>query len=54
MGKALAFKAFPEDLRKKSLMLAGYLLEMTGKYTDGAKTAREILESGKALKKMVR
>ena len=42
----------PQDLRKKSLMLAGYLLEMTGKYRDGAKAAREILESGKALQKM--
>ena len=44
----------PQDLKKKSLMLAGTLLEMTGKYRKGKglKAAREILESGKALKKM--
>jgi len=44
----------PEDLRKKALMMAGALLEMTGKYRKGKglKKAKEILESGKALKKM--
>ncbi len=42
----------PADLKKKALMLAGMLLEMTGKYSDGAKIARQILESGQALKKM--
>ena len=42
----------PDDLKKKALMMAGMLLEMTGKYRDGAKVAREILESGKAYHKM--
>lgn len=46
--------AAPADLRKKSLMMAGLLLEMTGKYKKGTgvTAARTILESGKALKKM--
>ena len=42
----------PADLRKKALMMAGLLLEMTGKYSDGLQTAKKILESGKALQKM--
>lgn len=44
----------PYDLRDKALMMAGVLLEMTGKYRKGKglKAAKEILESGKALKKM--
>ncbi len=42
----------PPDLRKKALQMAGLLLEMTGKYKDGFKVAKEILDSGKALKKM--
>lgn len=44
----------PPDLRKKSLMIAGILLEMTGKYkkSEGIRKAREILDSGQALKKM--
>ena len=42
----------PQDLRKKSLQLAGLLLEMTGKYKDSFKVAKELLDSGKALKKM--
>ncbi len=42
----------PADLRKKSIHMAGLLLEMTGKFSDGEKTAKEILDSGKALKKM--
>ena len=44
----------PDDLRKKALMMAGLLLEMTGKYKKGTglQKAREILESGKALRKM--
>lgn len=42
----------PEDLKRKALMMASILLEMTGKYRDGAKVAREILESGKAYEKM--
>src|SRR3989338_3147771 len=44
----------PDDLRRKALMMAGILLEMTGKYKKGKGLvkAREILESGKALQKM--
>ncbi|MBI2668976.1 AMP phosphorylase [Candidatus Woesearchaeota archaeon] len=42
----------PQDLRKKALMMAGLLLEMTGKYKNGLEKARETLESGKALQKM--
>ncbi len=44
----------PVDLKEKSLMMAGALLEMTKKYKKGAgvKAAREILQSGRALKKM--
>ncbi len=42
----------PPDLRKKALMMAGILLEMTGKYKPGLKVATQILESGKALAKM--
>jgi len=42
----------PMDLRKKAIMMAGVLLEMTGKYKNGAKVAKEILDSGRALKKM--
>lgn len=42
----------PQDLKEKSIMLAGKLLEMTGRHKDGAKEARDILESGKALRKM--
>ncbi|MFH1275843.1 MAG: AMP phosphorylase [Candidatus Woesearchaeota archaeon] len=42
----------PQDLRKKAITMAGILLEMTGKYRDGSKVAREILDSGKAYKKM--
>jgi len=44
----------PQDLKEKSLMLAGNLLEMVCKCRkgEGLKKAREILESGKALAKM--
>ncbi len=44
----------PDDLRKKALMMSGLLLEMTGKFKKGQGiiTARELLESGKALKTM--
>lgn len=42
----------PQDLRKKALQMAGLLLEMTGKYKDSFKVAKELLDSGKALKKM--
>jgi len=46
--------AAPQDLRKKALMMSGLLLELTGKYKKGKglATAKEILESGKAWKKM--
>ncbi|MBU1111433.1 MAG: AMP phosphorylase [archaeon] len=42
----------PKDLRRKAIMMAGALLEMTGKYKNGSKVAKEILDSGKALDKM--
>ncbi len=44
----------PQDLKEKSLMMAGILLEMVCKCSkgDGVKIAQEMLESGKALKKM--
>ncbi|MBI2145898.1 AMP phosphorylase [Candidatus Woesearchaeota archaeon] len=42
----------PADLRKKSLMLAGLLLEMGGGYRNGLKAATEILESGQAWRQM--
>lgn len=43
----------PFDLEKKSLLLSGLLLEMTGKSKkgEGRKLAKEILSSGKAFKK---
>ncbi len=41
----------PQDLKKKSLMMAGILLEMAGK-KQGQKLAKSLLESGKAYKKM--
>ncbi len=46
-------KDAPKDLEKKSLMLAGKLLEMTGKAKQGQGTAKaeEILFCGKAFKK---
>jgi putative thymidine phosphorylase len=43
----------PQDLRRKSLMMASTLLEMTGKYRNGKKKAHEILESGAAMQKMI-
>ena len=48
-------KRAPEDLKKKSLMMAGLMLEMAGKAKrgNGIKLAKEILESGKAHEKMV-
>ncbi|HLD72577.1 MAG TPA: AMP phosphorylase [Candidatus Nanoarchaeia archaeon] len=44
----------PEDLKNKSISLAGMLLEMTSKYKPGKgiEKAKEILESGKAHHKM--
>ncbi|MEK6906769.1 MAG: thymidine phosphorylase, partial [Nanoarchaeota archaeon] len=46
-------KKGPRDLENKSLLLAGELLEMTGKAKKGKgiNLAREILKSGKAFKK---
>jgi len=46
-------KDMPEDLEKKSIMLSGMLLEMTGKAKKGKgeELAQEILDSGKAWKK---
>ncbi len=46
-------KKGPEDLREKSIFLAGQILEMTGKAKKGKgeKMATEILDSGKAFKK---
>jgi len=41
----------PEDLKEKSVYMAGLLLEMAG-VKEGLKKAREILESGEAYKKM--
>ena len=47
-------KDLPLDLKKKGVMLAGKLLEMSGKVSkgDGFDVALHILESGKAWKKM--
>lgn len=44
----------PQDLRKKSIFIAGEALELTGKAKKGkgAKMAEEFLKSGKALKKL--
>lgn len=44
----------PEDLRHKSLLLAGKILEMAGKVEKGKgyEVAEKILDSGKALEKM--
>lgn len=44
-------KRKPVDLEKKSIMMAAKLFEMAG-ISDGAKKAKEILESGKAYEKM--
>jgi thymidine phosphorylase len=46
--------AAPQDLRKKSLFIAGTALELTGKAKPGKgiKMAEEILKSGKAFKKL--
>lgn len=43
----------PMDLREKSIEMAGILLDMTGKYPkgQGAKKAKEVLDSGLAYKK---
>ena len=51
--KVLKRKDSPKDLENKSVMLAGKILEMVGKVKKGKgeKTAREILDSGKAFEK---
>ncbi len=51
--KVLRRKQGPDDLEGKSIMLAGRLLEMTGKAKKGKgiKLAQEVLDSGKAFKK---
>lgn len=48
-------KNAPEDLKEKSIMLAGTILELSGLYdtTEGLKHARNILESGKAWEKFL-
>lgn len=45
-------KSAPQDLREKSLKLAGFMLDLAGK-TNGYKIAKNILESGKAYHKFV-
>lgn len=52
--RILEGKGGPSDLREKSLILAGKLLELSGKVSkgDGYDIAKHFLESGKALKKM--
>jgi AMP phosphorylase len=49
-------KRGPQDLRKKSLFMAGIMLEMAGKAKPGKGLwmARSILDSGEAYKRMVR
>jgi len=46
-------KTAPKNLKERAILLAGSLLELSGKYATGVgiKMAREILESGKAWKK---
>ena len=46
-------KKAPQDLKEKSLILAGLMLELAGKTKKGYKLAKEILESGKAYEKFV-
>lgn len=45
----------PQDLKKRSIQLAGELLELSGEFKKGKgyDTAKEILESGRALKKFL-
>ncbi len=45
-------KRAPQDLKRKALRMAGIMLEMAGK-KNGLKLAEEILESGRAYKKMI-
>jgi len=46
-------KDTPKDLKERAIILAGMLLELSGKYAvgEGNQAAKEILETGKALKK---
>ena len=48
-------KNAPNDLKEKSILLAGAIMELSGRYTgpDGLALAREILESGRALAKFL-
>lgn len=48
-------KHAPEDLRERALILAGYILEMSGQAVEGKgrKIAREILETGLAWQKFL-
>ncbi|HDD70731.1 MAG TPA: AMP phosphorylase [Candidatus Woesearchaeota archaeon] len=47
-------KRGPSDLKNKSLMMAGNLLNFVGATTRGRKMAKEILESGKAYEAFIR
>ncbi|MDA1197285.1 MAG: AMP phosphorylase [Nanoarchaeota archaeon] len=46
-------KKAPNDLKKKSIMLAGKMLEMAKVTKNGQKMARELIDSGEAYKKMI-
>lgn len=48
-------KNAPDDLRERALILAGYILEMSGQVTEGKgrKIAQEILETGRAWEKFL-
>lgn len=48
-------KNAPEDLRERALILAGYILEMSGQVNEGQgrKIAHEILETGRAWQKFL-
>jgi len=41
----------PDDLRRKSIHLAGELFELTGAYPDGHQAAEQLLTSGKAFER---
>jgi len=49
-------KDAPQDLREKSLYMAGLLIDMSGRYwlKKGKNVAREVLDSGKAYDQMQR
>lgn len=46
-------KDAPQDLKEKSIYLAGELLDLSGVTKEGQKIARDMLESGKAYKKFI-